>query len=175
MENGLKNNFNAWLEHCLKFEKFNKQYNKIMSCLTPENLERFNNLESFDEEFFVGRKEQWQHFDLSETEDLDSMYLSIKKGDYSYHVRVLDKLLTLTNQNKLEEIKNNSNLTEDSYLLIEIENTKKNLRYFLGVIIAKVKKDITLILKEMSLVENKWVTETETLTLDKEETKNISI
>lgn len=172
MEN---NNFNAWLEHCLKFDKLNKQYGKILSYLTPENLEKYNNLESFDEEFVVGKKEQWQYLDLSESEGLNSMYLSIKKGDYSYNVRVIDKILNLTNSNKLEAVKNNTNLTEDSYLLIEIENPKKNMRYFLGAIVVKVKKDITLILKEMSLVENEWVTETETLTLDKEETKGLLI
>ena len=42
-------------------------------------------------------------------------------------------------------------------------------------IIAKVKKDITLILKEINLLENEWITETETLTLDKEEAKDLLI
>ena len=48
MTKDLKNKFKLWLDTCLTFEDFRKRYEKMVSTMTPECAEKFNNLEEMD-------------------------------------------------------------------------------------------------------------------------------
>ena len=49
MTEELKQRFDLWLSYCLTLDKFEKQYNKMLSEMRPVNVEKLKNFEEIND------------------------------------------------------------------------------------------------------------------------------